>query len=184
MSRSWSSAHDWKSCKGQKLFESSNLSISAKNNSPPSGGLFFFYAGWRDSNPNRTSQRGVHQPVRTLADTSVFPLGKNANGYSPSPPKRTVHLPVGCSFCIRIGKSSFRLLGFYVLVHGLDHVLAVRELVGSDVAGGCVDQLFKSSRRPCKPPCAEALRRRPRSRPACPLRWSRFHAPAPADGRG
>ena len=29
MSRSWSSAHDWKSCKGQKLFESSNLSISA-----------------------------------------------------------------------------------------------------------------------------------------------------------
>ena len=30
MSRSWSSAHDWKSCKGQKLFESSNLSISAK----------------------------------------------------------------------------------------------------------------------------------------------------------
>ena len=30
MSRSWSSAHDWKSCKGQKPFESSNLSISAK----------------------------------------------------------------------------------------------------------------------------------------------------------
>lgn len=29
MSRSWSSAHDWKSCKGQKPFESSNLSISA-----------------------------------------------------------------------------------------------------------------------------------------------------------
>ena len=31
MSRSWSSAHDWKSCRGQKLLESSNLSISAKN---------------------------------------------------------------------------------------------------------------------------------------------------------
>ncbi len=146
MSRSWSSAHDWKSCKGQKLFESSNLSISAKKNSPPSGGLFFFYAGWRDSNQYRTprrgvhlpvrtladtsvfplekrkrifsisaknkslpsgrflflsagwrdsnqyrtSQRDVHLPVRTLADTSVFPLGKNANGYSPSPPKITV----------------------------------------------------------------------------------------------
>ena len=29
MSRSWSSAHDWKSCRGQKLLESSNLSISA-----------------------------------------------------------------------------------------------------------------------------------------------------------
>ena len=27
MSRSWSSAHDWKSCRGQKLLESSNLSI-------------------------------------------------------------------------------------------------------------------------------------------------------------
>ena len=30
MSRSWSSAHDWKSCRGHKLLESSNLSISAK----------------------------------------------------------------------------------------------------------------------------------------------------------
>ena len=184
MSRSWSSAHDWKSCKGQKLFESSNLSISAKKNSPPSGGLFFFYAGWRDSNQNRTSQRDVHQPVRTLADSFVFPLGKNANGYSPSPPKRTVHLPVDCSFRIRIGKSSFLLLGFYVLVHGLDHVLVVRELVGSDVAGGGVDQLFRFLRRPCKPPCAGALRRRVQSPPACPLRWSRSRCPAPADGRG
>ena len=145
MSRSWSSAHDWKSCKGQKLFESSNLSISAKNNSLPSGRLLFFdagwrdsnqyrtprrdvhlpvrtladtsvfplekrkrifsisaknkslpsgrflflSAGWRDSNQNRTSQRDVHRPVRTLADTSVFPLGKNANGYSPSPPEKS-----------------------------------------------------------------------------------------------
>ena len=33
MSRSWSSAHDWKSCNTQKVFESSNLSISAKNES-------------------------------------------------------------------------------------------------------------------------------------------------------
>ncbi len=31
MSRSWSSAHDWKSCIPQKGIESSNLSISAKN---------------------------------------------------------------------------------------------------------------------------------------------------------
>ena len=30
MSRSWSSAHDWKSCIPQKGIESSNLSISAK----------------------------------------------------------------------------------------------------------------------------------------------------------
>ncbi len=43
MSRSWSSAHDWKSCRGQKLLESSNLSISAmKNTLPPSGGGVFF----------------------------------------------------------------------------------------------------------------------------------------------
>ena len=34
MSRSWSSAHDWKSCRGQKLLESSNLSISAMKHIP------------------------------------------------------------------------------------------------------------------------------------------------------
>ena len=32
-SRSWSSAHDWKSCNRQKRFESSNLSFSAKTKS-------------------------------------------------------------------------------------------------------------------------------------------------------
>ena len=31
-SRSWSSAHDWKSCNRQKRFESSNLSFSANKN--------------------------------------------------------------------------------------------------------------------------------------------------------
>ena len=92
MSRSWSSAHDWKSCKGQKLFESSNLSISAKNKSLPFGRFLFLSAGWRDSNQNRTSQRDVHLPVRTLADTSVFPRGKNANVYSPSPPEKSTCL--------------------------------------------------------------------------------------------
>ena len=30
MSRSWSSAHDWKSCNGQKPFEGSNPSFSAR----------------------------------------------------------------------------------------------------------------------------------------------------------
>ena len=104
MSRSWSSAHDWKSCKGQKLFESSNLSISAKNNSLPSGRLLFFDAGWRDSNQYRTPRRDVHLPVRTLADTSVFPLGKNANGYSPSPPKIKACLLAGFYFYPRDGE--------------------------------------------------------------------------------
>ena len=89
MSRSWSSAHDWKSCKGQKLFESSNLSISAKNNSRPFGRLLFFNAGWRDSNQYRTSQRDVHLPVRTLADTSVFPLEKRKRIFSISAKKNS-----------------------------------------------------------------------------------------------
>ena len=38
-SRSWSSAHDWKSCNRQKRFEGSNLSFSA-NESHPKGWLF------------------------------------------------------------------------------------------------------------------------------------------------
>ena len=51
MSRSWSSAHDWKSCRGQKLLESSNLSISAKRKSHPNGVVFSFaYCLLRDSN--------------------------------------------------------------------------------------------------------------------------------------
>ena len=41
MSRSWSSAHDWKSCRGQKLLESSNLSISAKRKARLSAGFSF-----------------------------------------------------------------------------------------------------------------------------------------------
>ena len=89
MSRSWSSAHDWKSCKGQKLFESSNLSISAKNKSLPSGRFLFLSAGWRDSNQNRTPRWGVHLPVRTLANTSVFPLEKRKRIFSISAKKNS-----------------------------------------------------------------------------------------------
>ncbi len=56
MSRSWSSAHDWKSCKGQKLFESSNLSISAKKNrSPTIGGGSVFYL-WLERFEQGTSE--------------------------------------------------------------------------------------------------------------------------------
>ena len=47
-SPSWSRAHDWKSCRGQKLLESSNLSISAKNPAnklfKPVCGVFFMPA--------------------------------------------------------------------------------------------------------------------------------------------
>ena len=183
MSRSWSSAHDWKSCKGQKLFESSNLSISAKIKACLLAGFYFYLRdGEIRIKLEHPSGMFIGQCEHWLIP--LFFLWKNANGYSPSPPKRTVRLPAGCSFSMRIYESSFRLLGPDVLVHGLDHVLVVGELVGGDIAGGCVDQLFRASRRPCKPPCAGALRRRVQSRPACPLRWSRFHAPAPADGRG
>ena len=45
MSRSWSSAHDWKSCRGQKLLESSNLSNSAKKKEPAAGRFFLFAFG-------------------------------------------------------------------------------------------------------------------------------------------
>ena len=64
-SRSWSSAHDWKSCNGQKPFESSNLSFSATKRHPqgclfripvlldeivcfPSGGVTFPRAKFED----------------------------------------------------------------------------------------------------------------------------------------
>ena len=45
MSRSWSSAHDWKSCRGQKLLESSNLSNSARKKEPAAGRFFLFTCG-------------------------------------------------------------------------------------------------------------------------------------------
>ena len=41
-SRSWPSAHDWKSCIPQKGIEGSNPSFSAKKESHPKGWLFFF----------------------------------------------------------------------------------------------------------------------------------------------
>ena len=41
-SRSWPSAHDWKSCIPQKGIEGSNPSFSAKNNTHPSGWVLFF----------------------------------------------------------------------------------------------------------------------------------------------
>ena len=45
MSRSWSSAHDWKSCKGQKLFESSNLSLHLRQTKPRPVGRGFLFGG-------------------------------------------------------------------------------------------------------------------------------------------
>ena len=44
-SRSWPSAHDWKSCIPQKGIEGSNPSFSAKEKDHPMGGLFSL--AWR-----------------------------------------------------------------------------------------------------------------------------------------
>ena len=51
-SRSWSSAHDWKSCNRQKRFEGSNPSFSAKQKSTPLG-VFFCLPAKLVSNPSR-----------------------------------------------------------------------------------------------------------------------------------
>ena len=45
-SRSWPSAHDWKSCIPQKGIEGSNPSFSAIIKSTQSGGLYFFVDYW------------------------------------------------------------------------------------------------------------------------------------------
>ena len=103
MSRSWSSAHDWKSCKGQKLFESSNLSISAKIKACLLAG-FYFYPRDGEIRINIEHPGGVFICQCEHWQIPLFFLWKNANGYSPSPPKRTVHLPVGCSFSMRDGE--------------------------------------------------------------------------------
>ena len=44
MSRSWSSAHDWKSCIPQKGIESSNLSISAKKDTAFAVSFLFIFS--------------------------------------------------------------------------------------------------------------------------------------------
>ena len=85
MSRSWSSAHDWKSCKGQKLFESSNLSISAmKKNPPPSGGGFFFISYRRDS--KRARAKREKQAGSLFRCPCACRRGARAGRISPSPP--------------------------------------------------------------------------------------------------
>ena len=62
MSRSWSSAHDWKSCRGQKLLESANLSIAATSLRTTYRSQRLFakvtsHSFCRSSSPNRTRLR-------------------------------------------------------------------------------------------------------------------------------
>ena len=80
MSRSWSSAHDWKSCKGQKPFESSNLSISAiagKFVTELAGFLFLFSRVLCVPRRALPRQRETGSPTAGQAPTSPSP---GANG--------------------------------------------------------------------------------------------------------
>ena len=72
-SRSWSSAHDWKSCKGHKLFEGSNPSFCAEKatviSSEVAVAFFIDYNGcfvilWICvSVILHPGNNGIHQPV-------------------------------------------------------------------------------------------------------------------------
>ena len=108
MSRSWSSAHDWKSCKGQKLFESSNLSISAmKNNPPPSGGGLFFISDGRDSKRARAERE--KQAGGLFRCPCACRRGARAGRISPSPPlKKNPPLSGGGLFFISDRRDSKR----------------------------------------------------------------------------
>ena len=63
MSRSWSSAHDWKSCRGQKLLESSNLSISAKREEPAKWQALLFWRRWRFIRFAQICWEGITNPL-------------------------------------------------------------------------------------------------------------------------
>ena len=99
MSRSWSSAHDWKSCRGQKLLESSNLSISAKIREPAAGRLSYFASDGEiriiiEAAGGGFIRQCAHCRIplffRTApAPSSSFPSpAKKCMRISPSPPKR------------------------------------------------------------------------------------------------
>ena len=72
-SRSWSSAHDWKSCRPHKGLESSNLSFSAKSPVIPGiAGLFLF---WKTGKKRRCSnKRSSMRSVRPFISCEILPL--------------------------------------------------------------------------------------------------------------
>ena len=129
MSRSWSSAHDWKSCRGQKLLESSNLSNSAKKKEPAAGRFFLFACG-EIRMCHRRPRWGLHRPVRTLGDSSILfshpPQGKTkCKRISPTPPRRKNSTPSRfCGF-----RQSTAMRGDHGLLkpcqHGNDDRIAV-----------------------------------------------------------
>ena len=68
-SRSWSSAHDWKSCNRQKRFESSNLSFSAKKQRIATAILCFFVAEERfEHTRNASRDERENSPTPPVAD--------------------------------------------------------------------------------------------------------------------
>ena len=79
MSRSWSSAHDWKSCRGQKLLESSNLSISAtRRNGFHSVPTFFFCKAKKNVIHSVASVPPLKIEPAALGFNFVFGVSKSA----------------------------------------------------------------------------------------------------------
>ena len=71
MSRSWSSAHDWKSCIPQKGIESSNLSISAKNPAILSDrGISFLLPLFVHFSPAGTAQKIVYADLIKVSQSA------------------------------------------------------------------------------------------------------------------
>ena len=81
-----SRAHDWKSCRGQKLLESSNLSISAKRKKPLEIKRFFLFCARKmqekisASVPNKLHDRHRRRTAKflligadPLVDAAAFP---------------------------------------------------------------------------------------------------------------
>ena len=87
-SRSWPSAHDWKSCKPQKGFEGSNPSFSAKNKSPSNrmGTCFScLIKTSRSGSTARTGKLGLKRRFheRPFFGKTVTPPGRGRTSDSP-----------------------------------------------------------------------------------------------------
>ena len=69
-SRSWPSAHDWKSCIPQKGIEGSNPSFSAKTSSERMG--FFFYAFKKRAITNRLFPCLARKKISLMFRTNAY----------------------------------------------------------------------------------------------------------------
>ncbi len=74
-SRSWPSAHDWKSCIPQKGIEGSNPSFSARNTPEhTSSGVFFFdFCDFQFSQIRECTCKCYHRPFNSLSIADTAP---------------------------------------------------------------------------------------------------------------